>query len=77
MLLTGPTMAASSAYHGWTTVGTAAQMVSARGVNAQNHGEGVTLGDPFSREDDLAVAATPAKEELGRVPVAVDAKPGS
>ena len=43
----------------------------------QDHGEWVPLGDPLSREDDLAVAAAPPQEELGRVPVAVEAKPGA
>ena len=43
----------------------------------QHDGEGVALRDPLSREDDLAVAAAPTQEELGRVPVAVETEPGT
>ena len=35
------------------------------------------MRDPLAREDDLAVAAAPTQEELGRVPVAVETEPGT
>ncbi len=41
------------------------------------HREGVTLGDSLSREDDLTVVPAPTQEELGGMPVAVEAEPGT
>ena len=48
-----------------------------QGEAVQHHREGLALGDPLSRGDDFAVAAPPTQEELGRLPVAVEAKPGT
>ena len=48
-----------------------------QGKAIEDHGERVALSDALSREDDLAFAAAPTKEELGRVPVAVKTEPGT